>query len=184
MANQQPSARSPDASSRQEQALSKMRFHTSKFPEVDVISAAEVRELQCPYVLVDVRLPEERAVSIIKGAITREEFERKFPTPGSVEEDMVIIPYCTIGYRSGEFGRKLLKEGYPKVRNSEGIVLWTYEASPAQELVTMNGSPMKRVHTYGPPWDLANPEYKSVQFGVCSWLSSQWRALRRCCGRW
>ncbi|KAJ1392770.1 hypothetical protein B484DRAFT_439429, partial [Ochromonadaceae sp. CCMP2298] len=37
----------------------------------------------------------------------------------------LLVPYCTIGVRSGRYGTRLVKSGFRNVRNGEGILLWT-----------------------------------------------------------
>jgi hypothetical protein len=46
-------------------------------------------------------------------------------------------------------------------------------------LVDAAGNEVKRVHTYGTPWALANSEYESVQFGLWNWVSSHTRGALR-----
>ena len=70
------------------------------------------------YIIVDVRTPEERNVSIIDGAIDQESFERN----RSVYQNQRIIVYCTIGYRSGFYTRSLRQEGFDAYNLSEGIL--------------------------------------------------------------
>ena len=64
--------------------------------------------------LVDVRSPPERKVSMIAGAISLHEFNTNvLPNLMDTSCDKLpqsIVMYCTIGYRSGLEGRKLLNE--------------------------------------------------------------------------
>lgn len=118
-------------------------------------------------ILVDVRSKEERNISMIPGAIAVEEFEALMKTSSDQLKSQLIIPYCTIGYRSGKYGTQLIeKHGFTNVRNGEGIVLWTYQGA---DLVTMKEDslvPSKVVHTFGSAWNLAADDYSTVQFGV------------------
>jgi len=127
------------------------------FPSVNGITPEALAALRAAreVVLVDVREPEERAVSIIPGAITREEFEATKSQLG----DRPVVAYCTIGYRSGEFVELLVKEGIP-ARNLEGSILaWVNAGQP---VVDPSGAATKRVHTYGRQWALLPEGYKAV----------------------
>jgi len=140
--------------------------YTAKFPEVPIISAADALQQIETIILVDVRPAGEREVGMIKGAISQEEFESSFPTAKSLPEGTVVAAYCTIGYRSGQYTRSLVKEkGFPatKVFNHEGILMHTYLRQP---LVEENGNeqPSPEVHTFASPWSgLADPTFK-VQY--------------------
>lgn len=93
------------------------------------------------FVVVDVRSDTEINVSIIPGAITKSEFEKN----RDKYQDQLVIPYCTIGGRSGAYAAQLVKEGL-KVKNYKGSILkWVDAGLP---LVTLEGKPTNRVHTY------------------------------------
>lgn len=132
------------------------RYHR-EFPEVADITAGELlRRLgEEALVLVDVRSAAEQAISRIPGAITREEFEANPPTP----EEVTVVTYCTVGYRSGLYARELSRHGW-QVRNLRGSLLaWTWAGGP---LVDPAGLPTRRLHVYGGRWDLAAPGYETV----------------------
>ncbi len=87
------------------------------------------------------RSEREAAVSVIPGAMTVAEFERDAVS----HQGKLVIPYCTVGGRSGAYARKLASEGWD-VRNYAGsIIAW---AAAGQPLVTPDGNPTRRVHTY------------------------------------
>ena len=127
-----------------------------KFPNVAGVSADEVQRLreEGDVVLVDVRDAKERKVSIIPGALSREEFEAK----RSEYADSTVVTYCTIGARSGQYAAELAKQGLD-VRNFEGSILsWTHAGG---ELVGPDG-PTRKVHVYGKRWNLAADGYEAV----------------------
>lgn len=133
------------------------RKYERKFPAVESIDVAGLLELQRAerqIVVVDVRETAEQQVSMIPTAITRQEFEAR-------QEDFagaVVVTYCTAGYRSGLYAQELAARGWD-VRNLAGSILaWTLEGQP---LVDAQGD-TKRVHTYGPDWNLAGEGYKAV----------------------
>jgi rhodanese-related sulfurtransferase len=124
------------------------------FAQVEGITARELRDLRDEVVLVDVRTPKEQAVSMIPGAITRDEFDADRARYAGSR----VVAYCTIGARSGEFAAELHEQGW-KVRNLEGSILaWTHVGG---DLVGPDG-PTNRVHVYGRRWNLAADEYEPV----------------------
>jgi rhodanese-related sulfurtransferase len=149
-------------------------------------------------VLIDVRTDEERMVSMIPDA----------PSPGAAASGpggdlgnigggngsggVIVVTYCTVGYRSGREARRL-RDLYPqydgRIYNLDGILSYTYVEGPPPLVTpppggtvpTTNGptdqgrrppaagasSAARQVHTYGPAWgDLVNPEggYEAVWF--------------------
>ncbi|KAG5178437.1 bile Acid:Na+ symporter family [Tribonema minus] len=157
--------------------------YTGEFADIATLSALEVLRLRTngtPVLLVDVRLPEEQDVSMIEGAISLDEFEsshRRDQYGPAALANTTVVPYCTIGYRSGAYARKLKTLGYRHVRNGEGIVMWTHDIGSG--LVDRDGRETKYVHTYGPPWDLVASDYHSVHFGVWNWIQSHSRGAWR-----
>jgi rhodanese-related sulfurtransferase len=92
------------------------------------------------FVLVDVRSDEEVNVSVIPGAITKADYEKE-PNKYSGQ---LVIPYCTVGGRSGAYSKQLVAKGI-KVKNYKGSILeWVAAELP---LVTLEGKPTNRVHT-------------------------------------
>lgn len=128
-----------------------------EFPQVKSVTADALVELRAKeeVVLVDVREPNERAVSIIPGAITREQFESQKSAFG----DRPVVAYCTIGYRSGKFVEELNKQGIPALNLEGSILAWVNAGQP---VVDPQGAPTKRVHTYGPQWALLPEGYEAV----------------------
>ena len=128
-----------------------------KFPEVESISVAQLQQLQSgqrKVILVDVRKPEEYEVSMLPGAITKEDFEARRDD----FRDATVVPYCTAGYRSGFYAQKLMADGF-EVKNLAGSVLaWSH----AGETFVHEGEDTRRVHTYGPDWNLAADGYEAV----------------------
>ena len=106
------------------------------------------------FVLIDVRSSREMSVSIIPGAISQAEFERDIDK----YQGLVVIPYCTIGGRCGEFSRRLADAGWT-VRSYRGsIVDWVKSEQP---LVTTKGERTTRFHTNGGRFDLPS-KYQQV----------------------
>ncbi|SEN03124.1 rhodanese-like domain-containing protein [Nitrosomonas marina] len=99
-------------------------------------------------VLVDVRTPEERRISVIPGAITKDDFEDK---PAKYQNRTIVV-YCTIGYRSGQYTRQLRQQGLDAYNLSEGILGWTHIDG---QLVNDQQQTTRQVHVYSRPWNLA-----------------------------
>jgi sodium/bile acid cotransporter 7 len=127
------------------------------FPEVKEITPRGVADLQKSdgIVLVDVREPEEQAVSMIPGAITAEAFAAAEDT----YRDKRVVTYCTIGARSGVFADALRKKGFDVFNLKGSLLAWTHAGLP---LTDANGQDTKRVHVYGKTWDLAAEGYEAV----------------------
>lgn len=133
------------------------RSYKLSFPGVPDVRPAELDAFRArdPIVLVDVREPEERAVSVLPGAISREEYEARRGELG----DRTVVAYCTIGYRSGVYVAELRRAGVD-ARNLAGSVLaWTHAGKP---LVDGVGTTRRRVHVYGSDWNLVADGYEAV----------------------
>lgn len=121
------------------------------------ISVKEFKQLQNKQrvVLVDVRSAEEREVSQIPGAMTKDDFEKQ------IEEfkSATIVTYCTIGVRSARYAAKLKQRGFSVFNLSGSILAWV-NANGA--LVTVEQKPTKRVHVYGRKWNILPNDYEAV----------------------
>lgn len=113
-----------DQSASEVAVVTSHKYH-ELFPEVAPISSQKLIESAYTsgnqwsmdgedILLVDVRSPPEREVSMIAGAISLDEFNTNvLPSLMNTPRDQLpqsIVIYCTIGYRSGVEGRKLLNE--------------------------------------------------------------------------
>lgn len=128
------------------------------FPDVPPITPEDLKQrlARDEVVLVDVRTPQEQAVSMIPGAITTEQFEEN----AAKYDGRTVVTYCTIGGRSGMYGRDLKSSGFKgDVFNLQGAILaWTHAGG---ELVNADG-PTKKVHTHGRKFSLAAEGYEAV----------------------
>jgi rhodanese-related sulfurtransferase len=106
------------------------------------------------FVVVDVRSDEEVDVSIIPGAITKEEYEKN----PSKYKGRTVIPYCTIGGRSGRYAAQLKKKGVD-VKNFKGSILaWVRAELP---LETLEGESTRRVHIYSDRYKIPS-KYQAI----------------------
>jgi rhodanese-related sulfurtransferase len=142
---------------KQEQIETMYREYVQDFPQVKGINVTQLQQLRQQnqkIILVDVRSPEEIAVSYIPGAITKEEFERNL----GQYQDTKVIAYCTIGYRSGLYAQKLKQQGID-ILNLEGSLLaWSHAGG---KLVNAKGI-TNRVHVFGRQWQLTAENYEPV----------------------
>ena len=152
--------------SREDAARSVQRFAPSDLP---MMSAREILELRArgeSPIVIDVRTREEMSVSMIPEAMSRARFEALAAEEPQQFAGRTLVPYCTVGARSGQFARQLARDGHADVRNGEGILLWTHDvAFDEAPLVVTDEVPTRRVHVFGAPWDLGHPDYEPVRFG-------------------
>ena len=121
---------------------------------VQAAKASGQPEPQPDFVLVDVRSKEEVDVSIIPGAILKEDFEAH----RDEHRQQLIIPYCTVGGRSGLYARKLQSLGFDVLNYKGSILQWINDGLP---LVTIDGQPTQRVHTYSNRYKVP-PQYEQL----------------------
>lgn len=110
-------------------------------------------------ILVDVRGPEERAVSTIAGAINREVFENKLQENPQDLAGKTIVSFCTIGERSSKYTRELKKRDLNAFNLQESILGWSQRQLP---LVDSQGKETRKVHVYGEAWNLIPKNYQGV----------------------
>ena len=100
--------------------------------------------------LLDTRTPEEWRISRIPGArvVDYEQFE--VAQLDSLSRDTPMILYCSVGYRSGELGKKLKEAGFAQVHNLYGGILeWKNRGYTVE---TPEGEPTEQVHAYSRYW--------------------------------
>ena len=126
----------------------------SEFPEVRRITTDELaawlndRGRPGP-LLLDVRRRAEFEVSHLAGA--------KHVGPGAAasvireSKDRAIVTYCSVGYRSGAFAKKLGNAGFTNVVNLEGSIFrWANEGRP----VYRGARKVDEVHPYNRTWGM------------------------------
>ncbi|PCI36235.1 MAG: hypothetical protein COB53_10195 [Elusimicrobia bacterium] len=88
-------------------------------------------------------------------AILKKEFESD---PDAFRDSLIVL-YCTIGHRSGKYGRTLQEKGF-RVRNLlGGVLLWAHTVGPLEH----EGEPTRRIHVYGKRWDLPPESFEAVR---------------------
>lgn len=98
--------------------------------------------------LVDVRAPEEFAVSHLAGARPARSVA-EVETLAGPDRDLPIVLYCSVGYRSSALAAQLQSAGFRQVRNLEGSIFrWANEGRP----VVRDGRAVRAVHPYDERW--------------------------------
>jgi sodium/bile acid cotransporter 7 len=129
------------------------------FSTVDEISPREASGLlksDQKVVFVDTRQPEERAVSMLPHAISKQTFLNS----RDQYDGYTIIGYCTISYRSGLFARDMSREGVVIYNLKGGILAWTLEGGKVYD----TGGVTQRIHVYDKRWDYAPAGYETITF--------------------
>lgn len=132
-------------------------YKRQSFPGVvDVEPRLAMDLARQPAVLfVDVRPPEERDVSMIPGAVAEETFLSNLEQ----YKDHIIVGYCTISYRSGEFARELTaKKGITMYNLRGGLLAWVHDGG---KVVDQKGE-TRRIHVYGRKWNLAPSAFEAI----------------------
>lgn len=132
--------------------------------EYPMIAELSVEELQAlldsgrKVHLVDVREPEEYRVSHLPGAVLSSSFQ-----PESLDKQVMIVAYCSVGLRSAKYVQQLQKQGFSRVYNLRGSLFqWANQGYP----LTVDGQRATRVHPYNERWGkLLRAELHSYSVG-------------------
>lgn len=132
--------------------------YRNDFPQVAEMEPAEAmkRWREDEIVFIDTRTPEEMAVSMLPGAVSKPEYLENPERFG----DRTPVAYCTISYRSGIFAKEMAGEGRKILNLRGGMLAWTLEGGP----VFKDGAETRRMHVYGKKWDLAPSDFETVRF--------------------
>lgn len=141
----------------------------AQFPSLPHVSVAELeRDLAAPPderpVLLDVRSPEEYAVSHIEGALQAATAEEALAALEGVDPERTVVLYCSVGLRSAEMADELAAAGYTNLRNLRGALFsWANSGRP----VVRGGEPVREVHPYNDKWGkLLREELRASPEGV------------------
>lgn len=131
----------------------------SEFPNVPSIGILELRATRsADTLLVDVREPEEVAVSRLPGARATQRIEdvRAWLAHGKYQR---VVVYCSVGYRSARFASALQRAGVANVLNLEGsIFAWVNAGHPVENAL----GPTTLVHPYDANWSrYLRPEHRA-----------------------
>ncbi len=143
--------------SNKEKVYELYREYQKSFSDIDEINPVNISKLNKDILFVDVRKEKEMNVSIIPGAVTKENYLNN----KKLYHHNTIVAYCTIGYRSGLFAREMKEEGIKVYNLAGGILAWIHEGGG----VINSKKVVKQVHVYGDKWDHVPEGYKTVTFG-------------------
>jgi len=102
-----------------------------------------------PLVLLDVRRPDEYAVSHLAGARNVSP-DAPASVLAGVSRNARVVAYCSVGWRSSAFADRLRKAGYADVSNLDGSIFrWANEGRP---VVDDSGRAVRAVHPYDRLW--------------------------------
>ena len=123
------------------------------FPGVPSIETAALSELlrdpAHSLVLLDVREPEEFAVSHLRGAVRVTSPDRAAALLSDMPEGATVVAYCSVGYRSARLAAALRDRGLADVHNLEGSIFrWANEGRP----LFRGDTPVRRVHPFDETW--------------------------------
>jgi len=149
---------------------------------------------------------------MIPGAVSQEVFEKELLPKILQQRNLeaasqpLVVPYCTVGFRSGLYCKDLVRKHGLEVRNGEGIIMWTFDgeqlvkplpdhrappmqvsgaerealgnASDASEGLKTAWAAVKEVHVYGEAWNMAADGYSTRVF---SQTGGALRVIRQRC---
>lgn len=126
---------------------------TEAFPDVPSIDTAGLSELlRNPLqtvVLIDVREPDEFAVSHLRGAVRATSIDQVAAMVHDAPADATIVAYCSVGYRSARLVADLRERGVTEVYNLEGSIFrWANEDRPLYR----GDVPVRQVHPFDESW--------------------------------
>jgi rhodanese-related sulfurtransferase len=161
-----PAASAAQALSRAEKLEGKLRvamLKANKDIKGPWVKAAELKAIleDTNLILVDVRKPEEQAVSMLPHALDTYQFA-DFYRHG-IPPGRRLVLYCTIGYRSGKYGERLAAMGIRSEILEGGILMWSFVGGPLVEPDKDVGpKPTRRIHVYDAEWNIVHPDYAAV----------------------
>ncbi len=132
------------------------RGYKKDFSQVEDVTPEEAMRLyrEGKALFIDVREKREQAVSMLPGAIPEEDFLKT----SQVVDGKILIGYCTISYRSGKLAERLARWGIRMLNLQGGMLGWVHAGGP---IVDRTGE-SRRIHVYGPKWNLAPAGYEAV----------------------
>jgi len=125
------------------------------FPDAPQLSVAELAKTlagQSPPLLIDVREPQEYAVSHLPGAVNAQgrALEQLVREAGN---DRAVVLYCSVGYRSSREVEKLRAQGFENVSNLEGSIFeWANAGNPLVFGEPASQTPARAVHPFDDEW--------------------------------
>ena len=124
-------------------------FPTVRSITTDSLAARLADSTRQRPILLDVRPPEEFAVSRLPGAHRVDPDARSVPGLDTAAPDRPIVVYCSVGYRSARLASRLRTQRDRPVVNLKGSIFrWANEG----RTVVRDGTPVRAVHPYDNTW--------------------------------
>lgn len=125
----------------------------NEFPNVEQLSTQQLSDWLStsapPPLLLDIRQPEEYAVSHLQHAQRATTLEEALGQLEDTDPNQKIVVYCSVGYRSSALAEQLIEAGYPNVYNLEGsLFAWANEDRPLYQ----GAEQVQQVHPYNQNW--------------------------------
>ncbi len=126
----------------------------SKYPDVKQLQTEELHSWLSnpnskPIFLIDARTAEEYRISHISRAENIPYNMKPLTDFKDIKQDIPIVVYCSVGYRSSILARKLTKLGFVEVYNLEGSIFkWANEG----RALVQEQTKVYRVHPYNTKW--------------------------------
>ena len=123
----------------------------SEFPGLPTLTTAELQSTLStdhPVVLLDVRTPEEFAISHLQGAHQTDSAEAVVALLAMTEPGALVVAYCSVGYRSAALVQELRDRGIDAVNLEGSIFQWANENRP----VYRGTDPVTEVHPFDDSW--------------------------------
>lgn len=129
------------------------------FPEATQLSVTGLsKSLEGPAskpLIIDVREPEEYAVSHLPGAINAQDdaLEEAVRKAIATDPERPVVLYCSVGYRSSRETEKLRRMGFATVTNLEGSIFeWANAGLPLVQGGADSEKTTKLVHPFNDEW--------------------------------
>lgn len=135
-----------------QEIISSMATSTQKQnPDIPVTHAKNVTDA---FVIVDVRSDEEINISMIKGAMSKKNFEENILN----YKDREILVYCTVGTRATQYAKQLREKSYRASNLYGGVLAWAWE----NREFTKENEKTTKVHVLSKAFDLLPETYQGV----------------------
>ena len=119
-------------------------------PSIDTSGLGErMRDPLQAVVLIDVREPDEFAVSHLRGAVRATSVDQVAALVDDAPAGATIVAYCSVGYRSAGLVVELRERGVARVYNLEGSIFrWANEDRPLYR----GDVRVRQVHPFDESW--------------------------------
>ena len=126
------------------------------FPEAPQVSVTVLADTLAgatpPPLVIDVREPEEYAVSHLPGAVNAQG-DALDSLVSEAGDDREVVLYCSVGYRSSREAERLRRQGFDNVSNLEGSIFeWANAGHPLVRGGPESQTPTDAVHPFDDEW--------------------------------